>query len=219
MSINVLNLTEYFNIEDDLIVFEIGSNTGFTTQIFLDNFPNIKIYCFEPDPRCIEEFKKTINDSRVTLIEAAVSNFDGSADFYLSSGYRPFRKEKKLHIHSSSIKKPKNHLLTHPWIKFDENIIVPTVRLDTWCEDNSIYGIDFIWADVQGAEEELIKGGIDILNNTKYFLTEYSNKELYEGQITKPEIRGLLPQFKVIKKYSKDVLFRNINLTVKRLNK
>ncbi|MEN9248224.1 MAG: hypothetical protein Q6L50_08560 [Gloeomargarita sp. GMQP_bins_120] len=37
---------------------------------------------------------------------------------------------------------------------------------------------DFIWADVQGAEVDLIQGGLQALANTRYFYTEYANTEL-----------------------------------------
>jgi hypothetical protein len=51
-------------------------------------------------------------------------------------------------------------------------------------EENDISFIDFIWADVQGAEEDLILGGLDTLRKrTKYLFTEYNNSEMYEGQI------------------------------------
>ena len=36
--------------------------------------------------------------------------------------------------------------------------------LDSWVKANKINKIDFIWADVQGAERELILGGLKTLN-------------------------------------------------------
>ena len=70
--------------------------------------------------------------------------------------------------------------------------------------------IDFIWADVQGAEEDLIKGGLKSLNNiTKYFYTEFSNEELYKGQPNLSKILKLLPNFKIVKRYGNNVLLKN----------
>ena len=41
--------------------------------------------------------------------------------------------------------------------------------------------IDLIWADVQGAEADLIEGGTEALRRTRYFYTEYNNQELIRG--------------------------------------
>ena len=34
----------------DPLILEIGANNGHTTQQFLQEMPNSKIFCFEPDP-------------------------------------------------------------------------------------------------------------------------------------------------------------------------
>jgi hypothetical protein len=69
-----------------------------------------------------------------------------------------------------------------------------------------------IWADVQGAEENLIKGGLKTLSHTKYFYTDYEDDELYEGQITLDQIKNLLPNFKAIGYFGNNVLFKNTAL-------
>ena len=71
-----------------------------------------------------------------------------------------------------------------------------------------------IWADVQGAEENLIKGGLKTLSHTKYFYTEYEDDELYEGQITLDQIKNLLPNFKAIGYFGNNVLFKNTALQI-----
>ncbi|MBR9701522.1 FkbM family methyltransferase [Candidatus Pacearchaeota archaeon] len=191
------------------VILEIGANTGVDTKEFLDEFRRIKIFCFEPDERAIKRFKKRVKDKRCELFEIAISSKNGQTTFYVSDGKGP----KKGWNLSSSIKKPKNHLKLNPDITFDKKMIVKTKRLDTWAKENKIGRIDFIWADVQGAERELIKGGIKTLNNkTKYFYTEFSNDELYEGQPTLDEICQLLPNFKIIEIFGDDVLLKNNNL-------
>jgi hypothetical protein len=69
--------------------------------------------------------------------------------------------------------------------------------------------VDFIWADVQGAESDLIEGAPRILAATRYFYTEYSNNEWYEGQITLPGLVQKLPDFELVRRYPMDVLFRS----------
>jgi hypothetical protein len=62
---------------------------------------------------------------------------------------------------------------------------------------------------VQGAEADLIKGGKRALQHTRYFYTEYSNYELYEGQPRLRSLMKLLPDFAIVARYSNDVLFEN----------
>jgi hypothetical protein len=94
-------------------------------------------------------------------------------------------------------------------VKFETQIEVPIVTLDSWADANGVDEVDFIWADVQGAESDLVEGASRILSTARYFYTEYSNSEWYEGQITLPELAEKLPEFELIRRYESDVLFRN----------
>ncbi|MDH5719776.1 MAG: FkbM family methyltransferase [Spirochaetia bacterium] len=194
--------------KDNPVILDIGCNDGGHTKHFLENFNKAEVYSFEPDNRAIELYKKNIKNSRAKLFEIALSDEDGQTVFHSSSG-NSTEIERDWHK-SGSIKKPKHHLDIHPWCKFETKFTVKTQKLDTWAKENKIKKIDFIWADVQGAEKNLIIGGIETLKNTRYFYTEYSNIELYEGQLNLKNIKKLLPGFKIIRKYRNDVLFKNI---------
>lgn len=190
------------------IILEIGSNDGNDTEEFLKIFKNLKIFCFEPDLRALTKFKKRINDPRCTLYKYAISDVDGKTDFHLSGGWDM---EGGWDM-SSSIKKPKKHLERWPEVTFDEKRIINTKKLDTWVHEMNIDVIDFIWADVQGAERELIKGGLKTLNErTRYFYTEFYNEEMYENQATLDDLCELLPNFQLSGVYGDNALFENKN--------
>ena len=112
---------------------------------------------------------------------------------------------------SGSIRKPTNDLIVHPWCKFEKNIIIETKTLDTWRKEQGVEKIDFIWMDVQGAEIDVIQGGRNALKNTRYLYTEYSNKELYEGQISLKHLLKELVEFDVIVRFPDDILLKNKN--------
>ena len=83
------------------------------------------------------------------------------------------------------------------------------VALDTIRRQHKLDIVDFIWADIQGAEEEMIRGGSETLARTRDLYTEYSDDELYEGQITLDQILAMLPRFRVLELWPDDVLLEN----------
>jgi len=199
----------------DPTILEIGCNDGSNTLWFLEIFDSPKIFCFEPDPRAASRFKRKIgNRPEVSFYECAISNKDGKETFYMSSGQENEMMPEGWD-YSGSIRKPKNHLVVHPWCKFEKNIVVKTKTLDTWCREREIDRIDFIWMDVQGAEIDVIRGGRNALRNTRYLYTEYNNKELYEGQLSLKQLLKELAEFEVVVRYPDDILLRNKNDTLR----
>ena len=203
-------------------ILEIGCNDGTETNRFLDLFgKDCRVYAFEPDPRAIKRFRQRVTDRRATLFELAIADRDGIAEFFVSDGkptapgYESLRPEGwDL---SGSIRKPKEHLVQHPWCRFDEKITIQTQSLDNWSRLQNVKAIDFIWVDVQGAEADLIRGATESLKQTRYVYTEYSNKQLYEGQLNLRQLLKLLPDFEVVHRYVGDVLLRNKKLSASKL--
>lgn len=196
----------------DPIILEIGANNGDHTYQFLQSFPEGSVYAFEPDPRAIRKLKSKNFGDRFHLVEKAVGKETGEITFYQSSGAPPNEEWPEGWDMSGSIKKPKEHLDLYPWCKFESAISVEVVRLDDWRSDNALSKIDFIWADVQGAEGDLIIGAQQTLASTRYFYTEYSNQELYEGGYALEQILSLLPNFEVSELFPNDVLLKNRDL-------
>lgn len=195
------------------LILEIGANCGQTTIELIDKFPNAIIHCFEPDPRAIKKFKNNINHPNVFLHEIAIGNQDGIIEFNQSAGGEEIDPEGW--DHSGSIRKPKAHLEMFPWVRFEKKINVKVMRLDDWALDNGIDIVDFIWADVQGAEGDMILGGLELLKKTKFIYTEYYDNECYAGQLKLNEIYQLLNQFLILVKYGNDVLLENFFATKK----
>lgn len=181
-------------------ILEIGCADGQDTRKLLSLG---KVYGFEPDKRNIEILK---NIKGLDLFEGVISDIDGEIEFFVSKNERD---NNALSL-SGSIMKPKKHLELWDWISFNEKIKVKSTTLDTFCKDIPV--IDFIWCDVQGAEEKVILGGVETFNKVKYFYTEYSNDEQYEGQPTLQRILELLPDFEVMIDYGTDVLLKNKKL-------
>ncbi len=209
---------------EDPIFFEIGANNGSDTQGFLDLFEKGRFFCFEPDPRAYKKLIANVNDYRCSIFNYAISDTTGTAEFNMSGGWPDDFPGTGDWDMSGSLKKPKNHIPLHPWCTFDKKINVKTVTLDdiyythlfgkplpgSATVENYDPVIDFIWQDVQGCEENVIKGAPDVFSTcVKYLYTEYSDKELYEGEATKEKILEMLPNFELIEDFGTDILLYN----------
>ena len=195
---------------EDPVILEIGANNGSDTRQFLETFELGLFYCFEPDPRAWAKLNE-IKDERCIKFNYAISDKDGYAKFHQSSGRPPGKQFDGIDWDlSGSLRTPKNHIKVHPWCKFDKQITVQTMRLDTWADDFEIDMIDFIWCDTQGAEIDVIKGGHNtITKRTRYLYTEYEDQEMYEGQINLKQILKMLPGFDLYKDFGTDALLVN----------
>lgn len=196
----------------DPTILEIGCNGGGHTAWFLKMFENPRIFCFEPDPRAAARFRKKIGQhANVNLFEIALSDRNGEITFYQSGGQHSEQTKVMPEGYdlSGSIRKPKDTLIMHPWLTFDQKIKVKTSTLDTWCDEHGVEIIDFIWMDVQGAEMDVFRGGEKTLRKTRFIYTEYSNRQLYEGQASLKQLLKHLDYFKVIVRYPGDVLLWN----------
>lgn len=198
--------------KDDPLILEIGAHVGNDTKRFLDEFKNLKIYCFEPDPRCIAEFKSRINDPRCVLVKAAVSDTTGTTSLFLSGGFplnipgwvrrlgwtrlylalKSFVRRGSDWNASSSIVTTRSNSEDYPWLIFTKSVSVRTVKLDDWVEENGIKAVDFVWSDVQGAEKLMICGAAESLKMIKYFYMEYGETSPYPDAMTRDQTIDLM---------------------------
>ena len=200
--------------KEDPTILEIGCNDGSQALWFFEVFENPMVYCFEPDPRAIARFKAKVGQNfNIKLFETALCDHNGEVEFYQSDGQADEKEMPNGWDQSGSIREPKNHLAMHPWVKFDQKIIIPASTLDAWCDQHGLGAIDFIWMDVQGAEMDVFRGGKNTLRKTRFLYTEYSNEELYKGQLNLAQLVKYLKIFSVIVRYPGDALLRNRQLT------
>ena len=209
-----MNIKEFIENLNISVFVEIGCHFGIDTEDFKKLHPNARIVGFEPDPRNIKLLKERGIDKICELHQVALSNENGSSIFYLSSGDTSGRRVGKIledndWSASSSLKKPTGHLSEHPWITFDNKIFVETRRLDD-IESLKNTKINFMWVDVQGAEDLVFSGAKETLKNTEYLYTEYSDYELYENQLNKSLILSLVgSEWELVYDYGGDILLKN----------
>ena len=184
-------------------IFELGCCDGLDTNEITEILEKgcYAYYAFEPDERRVKGVETWVGD-RVTVVPKAIGAIDGVAEFHMSC---------EQYYGSSSLRKPTPELLeAFPEMSFSEGR-VEVVRLDTFCKENMIEHIDFIWADVQGCEVDMIAGGRETLAKTDYLYTEYNNGPMYEGCLNLQGILDLLPGWTIAEDYGGDALLKNGN--------
>lgn len=193
-------IKDIFNYDAPITIFEIGACEGEDTIKLRRRFPRAEIYAFEPLPKNIVRMKKNYKKysvEKINISNVALSKADGEAEFYVSSGHpedQPKTKDWDFGNKSSSLLKPKEVSKTHEWMRFDKKIKVTTRRMDTFCKDNSIPRVDFIYMDVQGAELMVMEGGGTLLNNVAAVWMEVEAIELYADQPLKDAVDHFMRQ-------------------------
>jgi FkbM family methyltransferase len=208
-----MNIKEFIQSLPIETLVEVGCHFGTDTEDFRRMHPNARIICFEPDPRNINMLKTRNIDKVAEIYPYALSNQNGTAIFYQSSGVCPDRSLANRFGDwslSSSLKMPTGHLYEHPWCMFPNKVEVQTIRLDDFdVLQNCI--IDFMWVDVQGAEDLVFSGAKETLKRTKYVYTEYCNTELYKDQLNLQKLLDLFGNnWIVVHNFGGDVLLKNI---------
>jgi len=219
---------KYFRKNDHIIIFEIGSCEGEDTIRLRRKFPNSVIHTFEPLPdnmaRIKNNFKK-YSIKNTHLNQLALSNEDGAAKFYVSSGHPedlPQEENWDYGNKSSSLLKPKQAKKIYKWLEFKNKIRVQTQRLDTYCNKNDIDKIDFVYMDVQGAELMVLEGAGEMINSIGMIWMEVETVELYSHQPLKEDVEefmiknGFICIKDVVDKVSGDQLYIRSDLRVRR---
>lgn len=182
-----------------MVIFDIGSCEGEDSIRYSRLFPNAKIYAFEPLPHNVEMIKFQLdkyNSKNVQVLQVALADKIGEADFFVSSGQKDKTVSKEdwdFGNKSSSLLPPHaNNKEFFPWLEFPEKIKVLVDTLENFCAQNGVQEIDFVHLDVQGAELKVLYGGGDLINKINAIWMEVENTPLYEGQPLKPDVENFM---------------------------
>jgi FkbM family methyltransferase len=180
------------NVNDKFIIFDIGSRDCCQSIEFYNAFPNSIIYAFECNPNTIDICKKNIEKycDRITLIEGAVTDYNGNITFYPINQKKTITTWHDGNPDASSIFKSNGEYTVETYIQ--DEIITQCHRLDSVMNKYDIPKVDIIWMDLQGAELLALKSLGVHLKNVKYIHTEVSHKEMYAGQVMFDELNDYI---------------------------
>lgn len=134
-------------------VFDVGAHKGaysFWMRKAVDE--NGKLVCFEPQQKACELLKRLFNDANVNVEQLALSDKNGTTDLFI-------KPQPGISYEASLDNKYENALIEE----------VTTTTIDDYCRENSIFP-SFIKIDVEGHEQNVISGAMEVLKNLKPIL-------------------------------------------------
>jgi FkbM family methyltransferase len=172
-------------------ILDIGANRGQFFLVMKQHFPNARVYCFEPLAEPFGELKSRVGQyAGSAAFNCALGTVNGNITFYrnefsAASSPLPMSSENKRLIADIGL---------HPEALQETPIEVRCARLDDVCaaEQIEVGPNTLIKLDVQGYEDEVIRGGGATFGKAGMVVTEVSFFEAYDGQVLFDGVYALL---------------------------
>lgn len=164
-----LNLARFIDDNENIHLVDVGCNTGYWAENFLDFFPNTTITAFDPDPRAFSEFlERFSNKSNCKAHNIALSSDEDTvifnlADNSVNSSFEEF----------DSSQDKRN-------ITFDKAIEVKKETLDSFNIKKNDFNKLILKIDVQGHEIDVLKGASETLPLVDIAILELSFSNEYK---------------------------------------
>jgi FkbM family methyltransferase len=215
----------YFLEKDQVsTVFDIGACEAEDSIRYSLLFPNSTVYAFEPRKDnlaiALESIKK-YKRKNIVLENIALSNKNGTAEFFLSEGEPHNLKNSSawdFGNKSSSLLAPAEEMKKHTaWLQFNKKIEVETKCIVDYAKQKKLETIDFAHIDVQGAEIMVLQGAKTFLEKIKLIWMEVEAVELYKNQPLKNDVELFMQQnnfinvLDTVNNVAGDQLYVNLN--------
>ena len=155
-------------IGENPVFFDVGSNIGEYSFALKNEFPDSKIYSFEPNPSSYKKIVLKAKEKDILFFRTGLSSTCGTGLIY------DYEKD-TWNQHASIYKE----VITQ--IHKSENYVsaeFPMDTLDNFCTKNKIDKIDFLKIDTEGSELEVLKGGKEMLNGNKIKIIQFEFNEM-----------------------------------------
>ncbi len=164
------------------VIFDCGANIGLFSAMAAAN-PANRVYAFEPVPKTLDVLKKVQEIyANITIVPIALADYSGMVRMSDSEDLGT----NKI-VQSSEIK----------------GIDVTVKTIDEFVEENRIAHVDFIKADIEGAERIMLRGAKQVLKRfaPKLSICTYHLDD--DPEVLENIIKKANPQYHVIQKRHK----------------
>jgi beta-1,4-mannosyl-glycoprotein beta-1,4-N-acetylglucosaminyltransferase len=150
------------------VIYDIGSNTLHWTKEVKNIWTNSEIFAFD----AIQEAEELYKSKNVKYNIGVLSDIDNKIVKFYENKENPAGNSYYKEIgHPNSVN-------IFPENSYTERI---TMTLETVVKRNNFLLPDLVKIDVQGAELDILNGGMNIINNAKYLIIELQNVEYNRG--------------------------------------
>lgn len=162
-------LFNVFEKNKNLVIFDIGANVGEYSEILHYQFPNSKIFSFEPNPKTYPVLLNNLKNLRgVIPYNFGFSATDKNATLYtykdnVVSGHSSLLKEVFLDLYK-----------TNSIVDFSVNLR----SIDSFCEEIEIRKINFLKIDTEGFEFEILNGAKRMINSSSIPMIQFEFNEM-----------------------------------------
>jgi FkbM family methyltransferase len=171
-------------LSENPIIVEAGAHIGRDTVEMSKQWPKGFIHAFEPIPEIFRKLNENVRECQnVKIYCMALAEKTGTATIHVSSGASDA---------SSSLLKPKEHLVQHPGVFFKRTEIVNVTSLVDWKKESGVERIDLLWLDLQGNELNVLTAAEELLYNVMAIYTEVNLKENYENTALYSDLKTYL---------------------------
>lgn len=167
-------------------IIDIGANQGQAIQKFSKIFPNAIIYAFEPLEVPFKKLKNIAQTNpRIRPYNSALGDTEKTLTFF---------DYEKSNVSSSFLRVTPTTVKDYPIMKCQKEIQVKQLTLDAFFKESldSLQKEILVKIDVQGYENNVIKGGAKTLEQASACIVEISIDYFYEKQTTFKEVFLLL---------------------------
>jgi FkbM family methyltransferase len=155
----------------DLHVVDVGANTGQWARLMLgaarqaDRLDDLDLHCFEPSSHTFACLSQALNDQRVTLNRAALSDRDGSATLHLLA---PGGATNSLHLPAGA---PEG----------TDTEEVPLLTLDAYAARAELDQISLLKIDAEGHDLAVLRGAQNLMAQKRVSVVqfEYIHRWIY----------------------------------------
>lgn len=173
-------------LQADDIVIDCGANIGLFTSVALQK--GCTVYGFEPMPDAIaylEEFKKITYGNKLIICPFALSDKPGMAVFRMQNH----------DLLGASLLENHNNV--------DTEINIDVLSIDAFVKDNFISRVDFIKADIEGSERDMLNGAAETIKNYHPKLSICTYHLADDKEVLESIIHEIEPQYVIEHKWKK----------------
>jgi FkbM family methyltransferase len=174
-------------IAQNAIIFDVGANIGDTTLKFANQFPESQVFAFEPTDFAWKKLLRNIElnpdlSTSITPVKCFLSDTNcEKAEMIAYASWKLVHNSEKSHHYHGGLA--------------SSAVATPSIRLDTFIEENRISRVDLLKIDTDGHEVSVLRGAIQTLQNFKpYLIIEVGQYTLHEENSSFIDIWNILKE-------------------------